>query len=460
MTTGRKVLKFLSSMKFALILLLILAAACAFGSFITQGQSYDWYAAAYSEQMAALIKLLSLDDVFHSIWFVGITLFLCVNLLLCNVLRVSGLVRQYRSYASPAKGMLIAPEDAPEAADHNDPETMQNDSEPVQNSDQSRVREQNPAQGPSPAAIRVPGKEEARKMFSEMGFHAVQESDRFLYASRFRIGLWGAWICHLGILLLIAGFGLGQMTKKEYSVYGVPGQSMAVGDTDYVVSIEDFRIGLREDDTVEQYTADITVRKISEGRSESASISVNHPATLFGMKFYQNSTSWAALATVLKDGEEIQQEVVCAGDYLRVRDKEGLVILLSAVYPDYYRDPVAGPSTRSSAFNNPGYLYRAYYMNQVIGMNVLTGDDEITIDEYTVRFSDPRAYTLIQIKQDRFTLLALLGGLVTMFGLILAFYLQPQRMWASAGPDGSWYVNGASRKGNTLFQEKLRNLQS
>ena len=457
MTTGRKVLKFLSSMKFALILLLVLAAACAFGSFITQGQSYEWYAAAYSEQIAAMIKLLSLDDVFHSFWFVGITLFLCVNLLLCNVLRVSGLARQYRSYAHPTRGMIRSSENASAPEGRIDPEAMPNtDRGPDHDQDQ----EENQAKDPPPAVIRVSGKEEAKKVFTGMGFHSVQESGQLLYASRFRIGLWGAWICHLGILLLIAGFGLGQMTKKEYAVYGVPGQSMAIGDTDYVVSIEDFHIDLREDDTVEQYTADITVRKISEGKSESASISVNHPATLFGMKFYQNSTGWAALATVLKDGEEIQQEVVCAGDYLRVRDKEGLVILLSAVYPDYYQDPAAGPSTRSSAFNNPGYLYRAYYMNQVIGMNVLTGDDEITIDEYTVRFSDPRAYTLIQIKQDRFTPLALLGGLVTMLGLILAFYLQPQRMWALAGSDGSWYVYGASRRGNALFQEKLRTLQS
>jgi len=414
MTTVKKVLKFLSSMRFALILLLILAAACAFGSFITQGQSYEWYAAAYSEQIAALIKLLHLDDVFHSFWFVGITLFLCVNLLLCNVLRVSGLVEKYRSYAQK-----------PNAA------------------------------GPGESGIFLHGEENVRKLFRRMGFQNIQVSDNILYASRFRAGLWGAWICHLGILLLIAGFGLGQMTKKEYTVYGVPGQSMAVGDTDYVVSIEDFRIDLREDDTVEQYTADITVRKVSEGKSETASISVNHPASLFGMKFYQNSTGWAAEATVLKNGEEIQREVVCAGDYLRVRDKEGLVILLSAIYPDYYQDPAAGPSTRSAAFNNPGYLYRAYYMNQVIGMNVLTGKDEITIDEYTVRFSDPRAYTLIQIKRDRFTPLALIGGLLTLIGLFLAFYIQPQRLWAVPVDGGKWAVYGRARKGNELFIEKL-----
>ena len=443
MSTGRKILKFAGSMRFALILLAVLTAACAFGSFITQGQSYEWYAQAYSEQMAALIKLLGLDDVFHSPWFVAITLFLCGNLLMCNVLRISGIIRHWKSFGQAAVPNRKSGPD----------EILEAPSQPGQ------------------------GEEAVRKIFARMGFHKISEADnilapdaagldepgqesfgsggRILFAAKNRAGLWGAWICHLGILLLIAGFGLGQMTKKEYTVYGVPGQSMAVGDTDYVVSIEDFRIDLRSDDTVEQYTADITVRNIPTGERREATISVNNPASLFGMKFYQNSTGWAATATVLKNGEEIQQEVICAGDYLSVKDKEGLVVLLSAIYPDYYMDPAAGPSTLSSALNNPGYLYRAYYMNQVIGMNVLTGNDEITIDEYTVRFSDPQAYTLIQIRQDKFTPLALLGGLIVLLGLILSFYVQPQKLTAVHGADGAWQIWGESRKGGALFRERL-----
>ena len=63
----RKILKFLSSMQFALILLLVLAAACAFGSFITQGQTLSWYTTSYGERAAAAIMLFGLDDVFHSV---------------------------------------------------------------------------------------------------------------------------------------------------------------------------------------------------------------------------------------------------------------------------------------------------------------------------------------------------------------------------------------------------------
>ena len=60
----KKVWKFLGSMRFAILLLVILAAACALGSFIPQLQPYETYAETYSPRLAGLIVGLGLDDVF------------------------------------------------------------------------------------------------------------------------------------------------------------------------------------------------------------------------------------------------------------------------------------------------------------------------------------------------------------------------------------------------------------
>ena len=78
----KKIWKFLSSMTFAIILLALLCAACAGASFLPQGESFEWYAAAYSETAAAWIIALQLNDAFHSWWFIAITGFLCLNLTL------------------------------------------------------------------------------------------------------------------------------------------------------------------------------------------------------------------------------------------------------------------------------------------------------------------------------------------------------------------------------------------
>ena len=407
-------------MTFAIILLVVLAVVCAAGSFITQGQTYEWYAEAYSENAAAWIMALHLNDTFHSVWFVVIALFLCGNLLLCNVLRLKSLIRRSHQAGQPEAALKQAA-----------------DASVNQLADPNPVFEK----------LRMPKPREANA-----------DGKRILFSVKNRAGLWGAWFCHLGILLLILGFGLGQMTKAEYTVYGVPGQTLQVGDTGLFLKIDDFRIGLREDDTVEQYTADITVFRAPQGMTtepdaQTASISVNHPGRMFGMTFYQNATGWAAKVTVEKGGEPLQSEIVCAGEYMQVADLPDLVICFNAFYPDYVSVPGSMPMTASSKLNNPGYLYSVYYMGSIIGMNVLLEGEQVTIDDYTVTFTEPQNYTLIQVKKDSFTWLAFIGGIVTMIGLFLAFYLQPQTVYAVQEEDGTWTASGICKKGGTLYKE-------
>ena len=415
----KKLLKFLSSMGFAITLLVVLAAACVVASFVTQGQSAAWYAEAYGEGTAKLIVGLGLDDAFHSWWFLTLTAFLCGNLLLCNLTRLKPLIARTKREADPAAALSGPADAACEAV-----------ADPLPLFERLRL--------PKPKAREIEGK-------------------KVLFSGRNRLGLWGPWVCHLGILLLILGFGLGQMTQKEYAVYGVPGDVKPIGDTGWMLKIDDFTIGLRQDATVEQYTAAISVYSPDGGTAarESAEISVNHPATIHGMKFYQNSTGWAGKVNVLKDGEPLQAEVVCAGDFLPILDKPELVVYLNAFYPDYVLTPGVGPSTASANLNNPAWLYSVYYQGSLLGMNALMAGEELTIDEYTVTFTDPQNFTLIQIKRDRFTWLALLGGLITTLGLLLAFYVQPAKVWAVRDPDGTWTLHGQCKKGGAIFRERF-----
>ena len=120
----------------------------------------------------------------------------------------------------------------------------------------------------------------------------------------------------------------------------------------------------------------------------------------------------------------------------------------------YEKGPDGMPRTASSKLNNPAYLYRIYYRGELLGMNVLMPGEEVTIDEYTVRFDNPRNYTLLAVKRDRFTFLVLLGGLITLAGLILAFWMQPRAVWAVREETG-WHIYGTNRKGGALFREEF-----
>ncbi|MDO5701909.1 MAG: cytochrome c biogenesis protein ResB [Lachnospiraceae bacterium] len=414
----KKILRFLSSMQFALILLGILIAACVAGSLVTQGESYIWYAETYGERAAGAIMALHLDDTFHSPWFTAITVFLCINLIACNLIRIAPLKKRWDRMADGEKA----------------------------------VPEKTKLTGIVPEA--------ADSSFNAMGFHSVKEGETsdgkpMRYACKNRPGIFGAWVCHLGILLLILGFGLGQVYRIEYTLYGVPGQTKEIGDTGLLATIDDFRTDRREDGSASQYTTELTVRRPSDGTDESGTISVNSPATMYGLRFYQNSTGWAAHVRVLKDGEELQDEVVCAGDFIAVKDKPDLVIYFNAFYPDY---EVSGgrPSTKSMELNNPAYLYSIYFQGNIVGMNALMSGEEVTIDSYTVTFSQPHSYTLLQVKRDPLIPLALAGGFVTLLGLILALYVQPAAMRAVRNEDGSFVVQAYSRKGGAIFEEKFR----
>ena len=158
--------------------------------------------------------------------------------------------------------------------------------------------------------------------------------------------------------------------------------------------------------------------------------------------------------TVLKNGEVLQEDSLCAGEYIPVKDKQELVVYLQAFYPDYVQMAGMSPMTASEELNNPAYLYRIYYRGELLGMNVLMPGEEVTIDEYTVRFDNPRNYTLLAVKRDRFTFLVLLGGLITLAGLILAFWMQPRAVWAVREETG-WHIYGTNRKGGALFREEF-----
>lgn len=411
----KKIGKFLSSMPFAITLLVLLAGACAMSSTVSQGQAYEYYAAQYGERTAGLIIALRMDDAFHSWWFIGLSAFLCLNLLCCNLIRLPALIRRIRAFADP--GGTAALNGSAEARGTGDP-------------------------GKVFSVLRLPKPAAGR---------TAEGKERFFAAGN-RPGFWGAWVCHLGILLLILGFALGQMTMKQYTVYALPGQTKDMGDSGLSVTVEDLRITREENGSVQQYTSALTVTDPARNKTEGGFASVNAPADLFGYKFYQNSVGWGADVRVLKNGKELQKEALCAGEFFAVADKPELVISFPAFYPDYsgakeLTDP-------SASVKDPAYLYQVFYQGQILGMNALKAGEEVTIDEYTILFEHPRNYTLLAVKRDNFIWLVLLGGIVTLAGLVLAFWLQPRAVLA-VREDTGWHLYGQSRKGGVLFRDEF-----
>jgi hypothetical protein len=82
---GKEFLDFLSSIKFAAALFIFITLGVITGTLILQNVEESRYLAHYSESFYHFIKMLKLEDTYHSIWFMSLVGLLNLNLLLCTL---------------------------------------------------------------------------------------------------------------------------------------------------------------------------------------------------------------------------------------------------------------------------------------------------------------------------------------------------------------------------------------
>ncbi len=399
-------------MQFAIILLVLVVLACMLGSLITQRNALPlsltteadflaYYTQQYGARTAALIMGLRLDDVFHSWWFITLTALLCLSLLACNLSRVRSLIRKTKDAAKPEHAIAEAPTATAQVADP----------EPVLR----RLRFFRPA-------------------------HLTIDGKETVFAYRNRLGYWGAWVCHLGIVLIVLGYALGQMTLYSSYVYGTPGETLAIENTDCSVTVDDFTIERNADGFIQQYTTALTVTD-GAGNRQSGTTGVNHPATLLGYKFYQQATGQTANVTLLLDGEPIATERVMIGDELTIGDIPGLVFVLQQF------------DTTHGVYYIPRYVNGAYAPWDA---ETVAPDEPIDLAPfpYALRISEP-IDTMLRVKKDSFAWLVLVGAVLCTLGLFFALYVVPETVWAFKNDDGTWTLNGKSRKLAPLFCEQF-----
>ena len=87
-------------MQLAIYLLTILLVITVLGAIIPQGKSPEFYSEQYPEIIVNLIKLLLLDDVYHSLYFYGLAAFIVASLLVCTIRRFNTTVSVFKTKES------------------------------------------------------------------------------------------------------------------------------------------------------------------------------------------------------------------------------------------------------------------------------------------------------------------------------------------------------------------------
>ena len=82
---SEKIWKFLSSVKLAVVLLIILAIVSVIGTLIAQNEAPEQYLREYSQATVNLFETLGFFDMYHTWWFVFLLFLLTANLTVCTL---------------------------------------------------------------------------------------------------------------------------------------------------------------------------------------------------------------------------------------------------------------------------------------------------------------------------------------------------------------------------------------
>ena len=376
----KKVFSFLRSMRFGILLLVLIAACSVAGTVIPQGREIAWYAQSYPS-FHGVILLLRLHRVFESWYFITLLALLCLNLSFCSLLRIRTVVRA-------ARGELARTARLPDA-----------------------VR------------LTPEGVEKLRAHLADRRCNRADVGGVEVWHKN-GFGRYGTFVTHLSILLTVVFGALALYIPTVTDRDCMPGESIVMEDGTEI-HVLDFRIA---DETGRlDYQSHVQVTLPDGRRSEVAGLKVNHPFSFGPYKLFQQTFGTAGSVTVTNtENGGTDVFLLTEQSYLSADGISG--IFYDTLYPDYIRDPdgsVTLITVTEGSYPNP------IYQVQVISDGVFTPTlavpgDELTVMGLRFRFNEPVEYPGIRVKHVSQLCNALLVAAFTLMiaGLFITFFCE------------------------------------
>ena len=407
----KKLLNVLRSMRFGIVLLILIAALSVVGSVIPQERTAAWYAEAYPNWHTLLLAL-RLDRVFTSWFFLTLLALLCLNLTLCSLLRALSVFR----------GPQVLIEGC--------------------------------AKLKSSVPLTLEGVVRLEQHLQSTGCRMTDCGGARVWHKRL-YGRFGSFLTHLAILLTILVGAAALYLPQVVDLDCMPGESVALpaknGGTARF-AVDSFRV--TDASGRLDYTSALTVT-LPDGRSKSGEISVNHPLSFGSYKVYQQSYGTAGSITVT-NLENMGSDTFLLSDlsFLSLDNVNGLWYV--ALYPDYIvtasgeRMPVA---SAGGGYPRPIYHVQLAENGEQTLLFLIPGD---TVEVGQLRFTinEPESYPGLRIKITSTAVNALLVAcfVLMILGLYLLFFLQP--VLVRVDSEG-YAVGGAKSEGTRLELKAL-----
>jgi cytochrome c biogenesis protein len=464
---AEKVWKFFSSVKLAVVLLIILAIVSVIGTVIQQNEAPERYLQEYSRATVDLFEMLGFFDMYHTWWFVLLLFLLTANLTICTLDRFP---HTWKIVTTPLK--------------------------PIEDDGLKAV--------PFKKEISFKGgmddaREHAMKVIGARGYRIVESRGKDVHHLMTQKGLYsrfGVYITHVSILLIFIGsligafFGFkaflnlpeGEATKVAYlrnepmwdklmaalgiaespvilnPEIGVP--AMPLGffvrcdsfDVDYYVSTSGMPTGMPSEYHSTLSVFDLNGQKIFDKR-----IRVNDPLTYHGITFYQSSygTLPKARGKVLlnirpKNDPQSRGETISfdLGQSIYVPSIDRTIKVLN-FEPYAVRNPATGEvmfyEGENEEYINPAVQIEVYKGKSQIYKTIVLKTDPGRPDmpeNYIISYRGywGTRYTGLQVTKDPGVWIVYAGFILLCIGPLVAFFGSHKKLW----------VRIQDRKGQTV----------
>lgn len=374
----KKITNFISSMKFGMILLILIIICSLAGSFIPQGYDNSFYEEEY-HQLSNTLLLFQLNNVFRSWYFISLMTFLCINLIFCSIIRLKKTVRRSNQGLVIASSVICQPAE-PEYTD------------------------------------KVAGFLKAQR------FKVYHSEDSTIYYKN-TYGYYGSFLVHLSLLLILV-FGTCAMyftTMEDVDI--MVGESAVLSD-DTKITVESFQI---EDEYGEiDYESILQITDKQGNVSEPVAVSVNYPFSFGGHKYYQQTYGFAGYITVVN--KNISNPLYMKENgFITLDGQDG--IMYYGVYSDYIKNEDGSVSVikdLGKGYSNPIYNVAIVENNTITEGMALPGTS-YKVGDVLYSFNNPVLYPGIRVKTNPAIIMALLyiSFALMIVGLWLCFFHVP-----------------------------------
>ncbi len=402
----KSLFKYFSSVKLAIVLLIIITLASMIGTLIPQQRTPEEYIAQYG-RWANVFQQLQLTNLYKSWWFSALLFLFALNIIVCTLNRLSPKLRK-----------TFRPRVAVE----------------TKNIEVLKIKEKLKKPMSLDSARKMLKKELSSRHFCVR--ETQMDNKAFLYARKRVLGWFGADIVHLGILIIIAGGIISGIGGFRWNLTFSEGRVLDVPRAEFKLKLDKFETEYYPNGGVKDWKSTLTVFE-NEKPVLNKIVEVNHPLSYKGFVFYQSNYGWdwrnpsvEILAKKREDSSFSRTIKLKIGERVRLEGEDIEVSVLEFI-PDFVIGEKGQIATRSLEPNNPAVFIEGWQAEEKIfsGWIFAKFPDFARIHSeketdliFELRDFKSGQLSIIQASKDPGANFIWAGCTILMIGLFFAFY--------------------------------------